>query len=134
MPGPRRAAALGGLGHCRSPEVAAKLAGILAAERDPALVSVTARALGYVGSSWALATTKLSLAERESIRETAAKALAASFASSEGQTRLVVARALSMVGHPAALPALRELERAGVPATRTAAARLVRRLEAGQTR
>lgn len=132
--GPRRAAAIGGLGHCRSLDVAGKLASILSAESDAAVVKLTARSLGYVASSWALATTKLSSAEREAIRSIAAKALGAAYAAHEGQTRVVVARALLMVAHPAAVPALREVERAGEPATKVAATRLRLRLEASPTR
>lgn len=132
--GPRRAAAVAGLGHCRSVEVANALAGILAVEQEPSLRQAAARALGYVGSSWALAATKLSAAERETIAKTAAKALAAAYASGDEATQRVVARSLLMVGHAAALPKLRELERAAAPTARTAATRLRLRLEANLKR
>lgn len=129
LAGPRRAAAIAGLGHCRSPETAEKLAAVMAEPLDDALARVTARALGYVGSSWALAAAKFDPKQAETIRSSAATALADAYPRHEGEVRQVIARALLMVEHPASLPALRELERTGSAGARKEASRLRTRLE-----
>lgn len=125
----RRAAALAGMGHCRSVDVVEKLATALAEPLDDETAQVTARALGYVGSTWALASAKLDAKQADVIRKKAATALVLAFSRASAPARPAIARALLMVEHPSALPPLREAERAGSPSVRTEASALRARLE-----
>ncbi|MBK7583229.1 MAG: hypothetical protein IPI67_23905 [Myxococcales bacterium] len=126
---PRRAEAIAGLGHCRSLDVAERLASVLAEPIDDALAVTTARALGYVGSSWAIAASRLDAKQADAIREAAATALARGFSRGNAQLRTAIARAVLMVEHPAALPALRRAERGAPSDVRKDASALRGRLE-----
>jgi hypothetical protein len=116
------------MGHCRSVDVVDKLTAALAEPLDDETAQVTARALGYVGSTWALASVKLDAKQAEVIRTKAATALVLAFSRASAPARRAIARALLMVEHPSALPLLREAERASSPSVRTEASALRARL------
>jgi len=126
---PRRLAALAGLGHCRNASVADRLAAELEAAADGATAAVAARALGYIGSSWALGAEHKSTAEARAIRHRATQALVAALRRDRAQARIAVQRALLMVADESCLPSLRALERSASPQVATDAATIRRRLE-----
>lgn len=107
--GDRRAAAIAGLGHCRTHGSARRLAAILRGEPpDSDLAARATRALGYVGSSWALAAdTRVRAEDAEAIRRTAVEALVEALPrQTASSTRAATARSVLMVEHPLALERL----------------------------
>ncbi|MDD5306994.1 MAG: HEAT repeat domain-containing protein [Deltaproteobacteria bacterium] len=115
-PGPKRLAALTGIGDCRRAAVAEALANLLARHPAPEVAGVIARSLGDVGNSWAWRTAVVAASgEEEATRATAARALVSAFAVYDGQARRLIGKAVLVVDHPST-PALIEAARAGAPA------------------
>ncbi|MFW5738789.1 MAG: HEAT repeat domain-containing protein [Myxococcota bacterium] len=98
--GQSRNAALWGLRHVRRPEVVDAVAPLLG-DADEHTARLAARALGYVGSSWAWKTGNAGKASDEMpIRTRCAQVLLEAFVQRAGEVRKQVARSLAMVEHP----------------------------------
>jgi hypothetical protein len=97
----RRAAAVVGLGYCRTPESAKRLSEVLAERPTDPLAHKALRALGLVASSWALAADRtIDPKDAEAIQRTAARALVLAYPDYRGASRKDVHRALLMVENP----------------------------------
>ncbi len=132
---PLRAAAVAGLGRCRVAASVQRLAAIMAEPLDEETAAKVARALGYVGSSWALrADGTVPDAEADAIRRAAARALVDAYRRHGGAAREAIARALLMVEHPASVGWLAEAARASGGDDGRALARLGARLETNLAR
>ncbi len=131
---PRRAAAITGLGYCRRREVAEKLASELQ-DPSPEIAMRAARALGYVGSSWALAVDKtVSPEESDQIRSFASSVLIRAYAQREKPVREVIYRAVTMVEHPSAAAEIDREKAHASGEVRLELERLAHRLELDQKR
>ncbi len=99
--GPRQAAILAGMGHCRRASVANELARVLARRPAPETATLVARALGDVGSAWAWETSSLSSnPEGPTVRAMAAQILLDAYLSYDGDVRRTAAKALMVVHAP----------------------------------
>jgi hypothetical protein len=140
----RRDAAVAGLGYCRTPETAQKLGELMAQATEPALAARVGRALGYVGSSWALAAEmkqgdkrhagRLAPEQADAIQRTAAEALVAALPRHAGETREAIGRGVLMVEHPIALDRLEAASRTAPAALRADLERLRGQLAASLAR
>ena len=99
--GPRRAAILAGMGHCRRASVANELARVLGRRPAPDMAVHVARSLGDVGSAWAWETSSLSSnPEGATVRAIAAQSLMDAYLNYEGEVRAMAAKALMVVHAP----------------------------------
>jgi len=106
---PRRIAALWGLRHVRHPDAVEAVALILEHAADEATLLAAARALGYLGSSWAWQTGRAGPPEDEArVRRRCADALWSAFRKRNGSVREQAARSLCMVQHPSTVERIDE--------------------------
>lgn len=98
--GPKRDAALAGMGQCRRPAVARALSDALDARPDELTAKTLARALGDIGNAWAWKAQKDPRSEEAETRELAAKALLRAYLAYEGEARQAASNALLVVDAP----------------------------------
>ncbi len=99
--GPRQAAILAGMGHCRRASVANELARVLSRRPGAETAVHVARSLGDVGSAWAWETPSLSSnPEGATVRAIAAQSLMDAYLSYDGEVRAMAAKALLVVHAP----------------------------------
>jgi hypothetical protein len=97
----KRAAAIEGLGHCRTVEAASLLAAQLDKSANAAEADRLSRALGFMSSSWAWrALGKSRHAEGLQVRRLASAALVRSYVRFDGVARMGAHVGLSMAQHP----------------------------------
>lgn len=106
-PGARGLSAIVGLQHCRTTEVTERMADVLARATDAERGERAARALGFLGSTWALAAEKhLSPAEKESIRALANRSLRKALEHPSEAVRVRAGKALRMTELSGTKPAI----------------------------
>ncbi|PKN35586.1 MAG: hypothetical protein CVU63_17745 [Deltaproteobacteria bacterium HGW-Deltaproteobacteria-20] len=99
--GPRRQAALFGMGHCRRTAVAQRLAEALGRTTEPEDIRLIAHALGNVASAWAWKGRDLRHPKEEAaVREMAAQALVAKLPRVPHDVRPALIKAVLVVDHP----------------------------------
>jgi hypothetical protein len=128
--GPRARSAVGGLGQCRRLKSAERLATLLREASSSATAEDAARALGYVGSSWAWrALGRARHDEALAVRDVAARALLQAYTRVPTAARPAVGRALAMVEHPATRRLATEIASGLDAAARSALDRVIARIE-----
>ncbi|MCA9600459.1 MAG: hypothetical protein KC417_00460 [Myxococcales bacterium] len=106
----RFGASVTGLQHCRTTEVADRIAEVLRTAPSEDIAVRASRALGYLGSSWALAVDKrVSAADAATIRGTAGRALIGAVVERPGAVRERAIKALMMLEDPAHSAELRRI-------------------------
>jgi hypothetical protein len=133
--GPQRLAAIAGLGYCRTKASAERLAAIMAESNDAETAKITAKSLGYVGSSWGLQADKSIPADRaETIRRIASEALVDHYARYGKKVRKEMGHAVLMVEHPASVGRIESARRRASGAIATELDDLRGRLETSLAR
>ena len=106
-PGARGLSAIVGLQHCRTTEVTERMADVLAGATDAERGERAARALGFLGSTWALAAEKhLSPGDKESIRALANRSLRKALEHPSEAVRVRAGKALRMTELASSKPAI----------------------------
>jgi hypothetical protein len=110
--GPRRLGAITGLGWCRTKASVKRLAAIMAEPLDAKTAAATAKALGYVGSSWGLSADKSIPADRaETIQRIAAEALVDQYPRFGKKVRATMQTAVLMVEYRPSVGRLESMRR-----------------------
>jgi len=133
--GPKQTAVLAGMGSCRRLPVAQVLATQLAARPAESIALVVVKSLGEVGNAWAWKTPGVTAKNEEAaVRDTAARALVAAFASYPDPVRQAASNALMVVDAPSTPAQIADARGHASPSTSAALASLAARFDRNPTR